>query len=246
MKVDMTICRLALIKSVNNKVWVVGAGGIGQAIAQSLSSHYEVTIISCRDLTGKFGGDWIALDYTVEDQVKAYVSDHESPSCLIVTTGLLHDDNHQPEKTITGVESDWLLTSMKMNVLPSLFFLKHLTSKLSNKKSIKAACFSARVSSIADNRLGGWHSYRMTKVALNMLIKNTALEWARRTPHSLAIAYHPGTVSTRLSQPFLSRQDPKKVFSTAQAANYFKTVFDNLNSEMNGKLVDWQGEIIPC
>jgi Amt family ammonium transporter len=34
------------------------------------------------------------------------------------------------------------------------------------------AVLSARVGSIADNGLGGWHSYRASKAALNMLMKN--------------------------------------------------------------------------
>ena len=61
---------------------------------------------------------------------------------------------------------------------------------------------SARVGSITDNRLGGWHAYRMGKAALNMLVKNLALELARTHPQALAVTLHPGTVDTALSEPF--------------------------------------------
>ena len=39
-----------------------------------------------------------------------------------------------------------------------------------------AAFLSARVGSVGDNRLGGWHSYRASKAALNMILRNLAVE----------------------------------------------------------------------
>lgn len=42
------------------------------------------------------------------------------------------------------------------------------------------ANMSARVSSIGDNGLGGWYSYRSSKTALNQLTKTLAVEMARK------------------------------------------------------------------
>ena len=37
------------------------------------------------------------------------------------------------------------------------------------------AALSARVGSISDNRLGGWHAYRASKAALNQLLRTIAI-----------------------------------------------------------------------
>lgn len=63
-------------------------------------------------------------------------------------------------------------------------------------------CLGARVGSIGDNRLGGWHAYRASKAALAMLVRNFAIEAARRHPHAIVVAMHPGTVDAPLSAPF--------------------------------------------
>jgi NAD(P)-dependent dehydrogenase (short-subunit alcohol dehydrogenase family) len=76
---------------------------------------------------------------------------------------------------------------------------------------VVVANLSARVSSIGDNRLGGWHSYRASKSALNMLTKNVAIEFARKQHPVTCILLHPGTVSTELSLPFQKNGAPENV-----------------------------------
>jgi NAD(P)-dependent dehydrogenase (short-subunit alcohol dehydrogenase family) len=58
------------------------------------------------------------------------------------------------------------------------------------------ATLSARVGSIGDNRLGGWYAYRASKAALNQLVRTAAVELARRSPDTICVASHPGTVAT--------------------------------------------------
>jgi NAD(P)-dependent dehydrogenase (short-subunit alcohol dehydrogenase family) len=65
-----------------------------------------------------------------------------------------------------------------------------------------AANLSARVSSIRENRLGGWHSYRASKTALNMLTKSAAVELGQGGAPVICLLLHPGTVATDLSRPF--------------------------------------------
>ena len=55
------------------------------------------------------------------------------------------------------------------------------------------AVLSARVGSIGDNRLGGWHSYRASKAALNSVLKDVSLVWAGK---AICVALHPGWVRT--------------------------------------------------
>ena len=73
------------------------------------------------------------------------------------------------------------------------------------------ASMSARVGSIGDNSIGGWHSYRASKTALNQLNKCMSIEFGRRRQMVACIVLHPGTVDTDLSKPFqkVSRGPPQ-------------------------------------
>ena len=213
--------------------WLVGDGGIGRAIHPALTQMgYEVVILS-----RSHGVDLLsheALNTIISSQV-------ELPSLVINTCGILHDASHMPEKKIQQLDDAWLLKNIEANVLITMNLAQVLTPHLSRTQSLRFCAFSARVSSIADNRKGGWYSYRMSKVMLNMLIKNIALEWQVKSPSSLIFAYHPGSVETRLSEPFKKYIPRDQLFSPEQAARYFLRVVLDDTIDKHGKLIDWQG-----
>jgi len=128
--------------------------------------------------------------------------------------------------------------------MPSLLFSKYITMSLKRNSTLKMICFSARVGSISDNRLGGWHSYRMSKAMLNMLVRNVSIEWKLKSPHSIIVGYHPGTVDTNLSKPFTDNVDEKKLFNPEKAAAYCLNVIDKLTIDKSGLLLDWNNQII--
>jgi NAD(P)-dependent dehydrogenase (short-subunit alcohol dehydrogenase family) len=108
------------------------------------------------------------------------------------------------------------------------------------------AALSARVGSISDNRLGGWHSYRASKAALNMLLRNFALETARTHPEGVVVGLHPGTVDSALSQPFQSNLANGQLTTSAQAAANLLSVLASLGPEHSGRVFDFRGEEIPA
>ena len=103
---------------------------------------------------------------------------------------------------------------------------------------------SARVASISDNILGGWYSYRCSKAALNMLIKNFSIEARRKNPSLIAVGLHPGTVESSLSKPFSSNIRSDKIFSPEYSVTKMVRVLENLTYEDSGKLFAWDGSII--
>jgi len=107
---------------------------------------------------------------------------------------------------------------------------------------------TARVASISDNRLGGWTSYRATKAGTNAAIKNLQLELAVRKSSAIAMAYHPGTVKTGLSAPFVARDKPEGdahgLFAIDEAVRKWEAVVKGLRREDGGQLLDWKGERI--
>ena len=100
---------------------------------------------------------------------------------------------------------------------------------------------SARVGSISDNRLGGWHAYRASKAALNMLIRNLAIELGRVNRSAACVALHPGTVDTALSAPFRDGTRADKLFTPDVAAGHLLSVIDSLTPERSGRLFAWDG-----
>lgn len=228
----------------SQSTWLVGFGGLGQAIHNRLIlAGHDVLVISKREQPSLDA--YQRLNYSDEDELKPLIASHSLPNNLIITSGLLYDETHQPEKSITKMNPDWLEKSIHSNVLPTLLFAKYITPKLNKSNPIRMICFSARVGSISDNGLGGWHSYRMTKAMLNMLIKNISIEWQRKTPESVIIGYHPGTVDTHLSKPFQSHLKPNQLFTPTNASEYFLDVFNHLKNEHSGLILDWQGKQVP-
>jgi NAD(P)-dependent dehydrogenase (short-subunit alcohol dehydrogenase family) len=114
----------------------------------------------------------------------------------------------------------------------------------SDKRSVFVA-LSARVGSISDNYLGGWYSYRASKAALNMVVKSASIEMARSNKYAIVAGLHPGTVATNLSNQFLSRVRSNRLFSSEEAASKLIAIIENLSTDVNGKVVSWDGSEIP-
>ena len=132
----------------------------------------------------------------------------------------------------------------------SPFLPRKSTDISSQEKSLPPqavfALMSARVGSISDNSLGGWYSYRSSKAAVNQLaksldiyLKNSAGEKA------IAVALHPGTVKTELSEEFWKSTKPQKLFSAGFAAERLCDVVMTMGTDGRGKCWDWEGKEIP-
>jgi NAD(P)-dependent dehydrogenase (short-subunit alcohol dehydrogenase family) len=79
---------------------------------------------------------------------------------------------------------------------------KHFLPKLNRENRYVFASLSARIGRISDNQLGGMHTYRASKAALNMVIKNAAIEIGRRNKETIIVGLHLGTVGSTLSKHF--------------------------------------------
>jgi Dehydrogenases with different specificities (related to short-chain alcohol dehydrogenases) len=106
------------------------------------------------------------------------------------------------------------------------------------------AVLSARVGSIGDNRLGGWHSYRASKAALNMLVRTIAVELGRTHPQAVLVVLHPGTVDTPLSRPFQRNLREGQLMTSEQAAAHLLSVIDSLTPADSGGFFAWDGQPI--
>jgi len=133
---------------------------------------------------------------------------------------------------------------MEVNVLPTLYLAQHLLPKMQHGRPAVFSAISARVGSIEDNQLGGWYSYRASKAALNMCLKNIANEWRLKLKNVSVAALHPGTTDTELSKPFQKNVPSEKLFSPARTANYLYNILDSLTPEKSGRFWAWDGNEI--
>ena len=132
--------------------------------------------------------------------------------------------------------------SFAVNAIGPALLMKHFLPLLPRPGKSVFATLSAKVGSIADNRLGGWYSYRASNAALNQLVRTAATELKRSRPEALCVAIHPGTTETSLSAPFskagLTVQTP------AAAAAAIVTCLDRLGSDASGGFFDRRGKLL--
>ncbi len=233
---------------------IIGAsGGIGRALCQTLEKANPARPIYAISRSAKVPSGQsirpLSMDIEDEDSIRAAAAEIKARgylSAIIIATGMLSDAalNIGPEKSWRDQAFPNFEKVFAVNTFGPALVAKHFLPLLARKERVLFAALSARVGSISDNHLGGWHAYRASKAALNMLIRNYALELGWRNDQSICVSLHPGTVSTDLSSKFVTSR-ARKVFSPQEAAGYLVTVMNALTPADTGKVFDWQGEEIP-
>lgn len=230
-----------------HKAIIIGSsGGIGAAIQSAMSKNTAISeIISC---SRSNSGDDYNFDYENEQSIANIAHDLKSinykPTLIFVATGLLSANGKRPETQTSQIISNWAQENYLINAIGPALIAKHFLPLMPRDTDIYFGALSAKVGSISDNSLGGWHSYRASKAALNMYIKNFAIEWKRKNKLSRIIALHPGTVDTTLSKPFQRNVKPEKLFEPARAAQQMLDVLLKSAPEQSGNLLSWDGAII--
>ncbi len=217
------------------KAVIIGAsGGIGAALADALAEEDATVHRLARP----------ELDLTDEASIAAAAASVGTPDLVVVATGLLHDGERGPEKALRDLDPAWLAEQYAINAIGPALVAKHFLPVMPKSGRSVFAVLSARVGSISDNRLGGWYGYRASKAALNQLVRTLAVEDKRRNDRGIIVALHPGTVDTRLSQPF--QQSGRDIFTPGRAAVQLLDVLDGLKPQDSGKFFAWDGtEIAP-
>ncbi|MCJ2184852.1 SDR family NAD(P)-dependent oxidoreductase [Novosphingobium sp. 1949] len=225
---------------------IVGAsGGIGAAFEAVLVEEggFEVVHGFARSRSGAQHLD--LLDEESIAAAAAHVARGPQPRLVIVATGILHETGRAPEKALRELDAGWLAKVHAVNAIGPALVAKHFLPLLPRSGRGVFAALSARVGSISDNHLGGWHGYRASKAALNMLVRTLAIEEKRRNDRTIVVALHPGTVDTALSRPFQGHVQPGRLFDTERAALQLLDVIEDLKAPDSGKLFDYEGKEIP-
>ena len=232
---------------------VFGAsGGIGKALCMALAARGVARIyagsrsgsVPLQNAVVPFRFDLTDED-SIRDACTAMAGD--PPELVIVASGILTLENGQgPEKSFRQIDAGNMAASFALNTIGPALVAKHVLPLLPRDRRSVFAALSARVGSISDNRLGGWHSYRASKAALNMLLRNFAIELGRTHENAVIVGLHPGTVDTALSEPFQSNLPAGQLTVPSAAAASLLAVLDKLTPADAGQVFDWKGEEVPA
>lgn len=163
---------------------------------------------------------------------------------ILNSIGFLHDHETMPEKSLRDVNLKNFQKLMNINSFITLNLAHHFIDMLHRDTSSVFLAISAKVGSIEDNRMGGWYSYRASKAALNMILKNISIELGRKNKNSIILSIHPGTTDTELSSPF-TKNTPYKLHTPEQTAENILNTINGLDQDSNGKFLTYEGEEIP-
>jgi NAD(P)-dependent dehydrogenase (short-subunit alcohol dehydrogenase family) len=222
---------------------IVGAsGGIGRAVHDALAgTGFPGAIIGL----SRSSDPVIDLldEATIEAAARYVASQDQELRFLFLATGFLHDEVHRPERSLRDLSASHFAKAFAINAIGPALVLKHFTPLLPREGRAVVAVLSAKVGSIGDNNLGGWHAYRASKAALNQLVRTAAVELRRTRPATTLVALHPGTVDTGLSAPF--SKAGLNVRPPEQAAADLLRVIDGLTPAQSGSFLDYRGEPLP-
>ncbi len=215
---------------------VLGAsGGIGQAmVAEMRARGGNVTGLS-RSADG--------FDVTDADRVDEILGAIDGPfQTIFVATGILAAPGHTPEKQLSAMDPRAMADVFAVNALGTANILRHLPRLLPKTGRSVSAVLTARVGSIGDNKIGGWHSYRASKAAANMLVHGAAVELKRTHRDAIAVALHPGTVATPFTTDYAAKN---KTTPADETARLLCDVMERLKPEQSGGFYDYSGAEVP-
>lgn len=221
---------------------VFGAsGGLGRAFVAHLEASGAFAHVFAFSRSGS-----PPVDVTDEAAVEAAVrmAAEGGPLRLVVNaSGFLHDDRFGPEKSWRAIDPVHMAHAFAVNAIGPALILKHALPALPREGKAVVATLSAKVGSIGDNHLGGWHSYRASKAAQNQIVRTMAIELGRKRNEAAVVALHPGTTDTGLSSPF--GKAGLTVRTPDEAVARLAAVIDGLGPEDNGAFLSHDGSPLP-
>jgi len=232
-------------------VAVIGSSGaIGKAFIDSYINDDDVENIFSFSRTGLSIEDKKLQSFFIDIEDETSICDaaekieKSSIDEIIVASGILHNKDFGPEKSIRDLKADNLLKVIKVNTIGPTIVGKYFIPLLNKKEKSVLAFLSARVGSISDNKTGGWYAYRASKTALNQIIKSFSIELRRTNPNAIVFGLQPGTVDSELSEPFKRNVKEGNLFTPEYSVLQLKNIIDTASPSYSGKLISWDGEEI--
>ncbi|MCP3103602.1 SDR family oxidoreductase [Myxococcus sp. K15C18031901] len=224
---------------------ITGASrGIGFEFVQQLLLRGDVVDAGVRSEEGlrrlqplihDFGGRLRArvLDVSDESSVRAFAAEvGERPVDVLINNagvaGLWC--------SLTDVDYADVARTFAINALGPLRVTTALLPALLRGAARKVAYVTSRMGSLSANEEGGAYAYRMSKVALNMGVRNMSRDL--RGERVVSVLLHPGWVKTDMG-------GPDAPLPPSDSVRGMLHIIDELRFEHSGRFFDYQGEEVP-
>jgi NAD(P)-dependent dehydrogenase (short-subunit alcohol dehydrogenase family) len=219
---------------IRNALVIGASGGLGAAFVSELAARGAAVTGLSRGADG--------LDVTDPEAVARVMRALDGPfDAVIVATGILAPEGAAPEKSLGAIDADTMARTLAVNAIGPALVLAHVPRLLPREGRAVVGVLTARVGSIGDNRMGGWHSYRASKAAANQIVRGAAIEIGRKRAEAVVVALHPGTVET----PFTAAYAGREKMRPEESAQKLLNVLENLKPEQSGGFYDYAGAEVP-
>ncbi|MBC7658176.1 MAG: SDR family NAD(P)-dependent oxidoreductase [Chitinophagaceae bacterium] len=214
------------------------------AIARSSEKLEKLTHMANSERLKTFVAN-LTLKPEAEEMANWLNTQTEHIDLAIHTIGVLNGQGQKPEKSLGAIDPDSLREAFETNVMSAIWTGTVLKPLFRNVAPSVFMILSAKVGSIGDNKLGGWYSYRMAKAALNMGVRNMALEYGRSGCPCAVVAVHPGTTLTPFSEDYVKGWPAEKLAKPEVTAARLLTLAETLSPENTGTFMHWDGSPLP-
>jgi NAD(P)-dependent dehydrogenase (short-subunit alcohol dehydrogenase family) len=150
---------------------------------------------------------------------------------LFLNAGVYGGDGQR----LGAVDPHAFMDTLRINTLAPLLAVEALADNVGKSQRKLIALQSSRMGSIADNGSGGYHAYRASKAALNMLAKGLAVDLAGRGV--TVISLHPGWVRTRMG-------GPNAPVSVEECVAGQQKILETVRTDQSGAFFDYTGATI--
>ncbi len=226
------------------QVLVTGANrGIGLEFARQYAEDGYRVIACCRDplkatllnaVAAAYDGrvSMHALDVAEFNQIKRLASALKGQAIDV----LINNAGIYPRSTFGSIDYAEWHKAFLINTMAPMKMVECFVDHVAASRLRKIVTLSSKMGSIADNDSGGSALYRTSKSAVNMVMKNLAIELKSR---GFAVAtLHPGWVKTDMG-------GANALISVQQSVAGMRTVIERLSTDNAGRFIAFDGQEIP-
>lgn len=226
------------------QVLVTGANrGIGLEFVRQYAGDGFRVIACCRDplkptvltsLAASSGGKISvhALDVSNLSQIERLASELKDRAIDL----LINNAGSYPHGSFASINYDEWQKAFLINTMAPMRMVECFVEQVASSRLRKIVTLSSKMGSIADNDSGGSYPYRTSKAAVNMVMKNLAIQLK---PRGIAICtLHPGWVKTDMG-------GANAPIDVQKSVSGMRAVIDRLSIDNTGRFIAYDGQEIP-
>lgn len=135
-----------------------------------------------------------------------------------------------------SIDSEAWLYAMRINTLAPFHMAVAFVNQVASSKRRIFAIMGTQLGSMTDNTSGGIYVYRSSKAAVHMVGKSLSLDLEPRG--IITMLLHPGWVRTSMG-------GPDATLSAEESVRGLRRVLDQAKPSDNGKLISYNGRVLP-